>query len=78
MKITAFWDVTMCSLVDRCNVSHERTASIFRVEEWKLDASFRNYALSHPRKPQFHNLHEYIGTSSDGQQHDQSDHTVVI
>ena len=33
MKITAFWDVTPCSLVDRYNVSHERNASIFRVEE---------------------------------------------
>jgi hypothetical protein len=78
MKITAFWDVTPCSLVDRYNVSRERNASIFRVEEWTLDASFRNYASSHPRKPQFHNVHEYTGISSDGQQQDQCDHTVVI
>ena len=76
MKITAFWDVTPCSLVDRYNVSHERNASIFRVEEWKLDASFRSYALSHPGKPQFDNLHEYTDTSSNEQDH--SDHTVVI
>jgi hypothetical protein len=76
MKITAFWHVTPCNLVDRYNVSHESTASIFRLEEGKLDASFRNYALSHPRKPQFHNLHEYTGASSNEQ--DQSDHIVVI
>ena len=74
MKITAFWQ---CSFVDRY-MSHERTASIFKVEELKLDASFLNYAVSHPRKLQFHNLHDYTGTSSDSQQQDQSDHTVVI
>jgi len=42
-----------------------------------LDASFRNYAVSHPRK-QSHNLHEYTGTSSDRQPQDNSDHTIVI
>ena len=71
MKITAFWDVTPYSLV-------EQTASVSKVEEWKLGASLRNYAVSHPRKLQFHKLHMYTGSCSHGQQQDQGDHTVII
>ena len=77
MKTTAFWDVTPCCLVGRYNVSQERIASIFRVQEWKLGRCLRKYAASHPRK-QLHSLREYSGTSCHGKAQDQADHTNYL
>jgi hypothetical protein len=33
LKITVIWHVTLCSLVDRFNVSEESAASILKVDE---------------------------------------------
>jgi hypothetical protein len=41
VKITVFWDVTLCSVVGT-NVSEEPAASIFRVEEDRSSRFLRN------------------------------------
>jgi hypothetical protein len=36
IKVTAFWDMTPCSSVDRINISVETTASIFRAGQSRV------------------------------------------